>query len=238
MQGFFIVLNYIDLTRFPLRSKHFPNTTGECIRIAIIVRTLNPCISTRPRIGTMNFVHRNPLVCTSVGLTINRQLVAGIVNNPMTGHMYTAIKGRGAFLNGTKKLSVSGVNKLRDAMVLFELPAGANAVKKSVAKSNVAAMLDRAHAIRCPGPAALDIAWVAAGSADIFFHSGIHCWDMAAGVLLVREAGGSVYGINGEDFDIMGRNCLVAASRELAKEAIETIEKYESPREFPEKCIV
>ena len=220
MQGFFIVLNYIDLTRFPLRSKHFPNTTGECIRIAIIVRTLNPCISTRPRIGTMNFVHRNPLVCTSVGLTINRQLVAGnsiqcidgeplnlttatvstgIVNNPMTGHMYTAIKGRGAFLNGTKKLSVSvrnfisllnlgiikqyfqGVNKLRDAMVLFELPAGANAVKKSVAKANVAAMLDRAHAIRCPGPAALDIAWVAAGSADIFFHSGIHCWDMAAG---------------------------------------------------------
>ena len=117
----------------------------------------------------------------------------------MTGHLYTAIKGRGAFLNGTKKLSVSvrnfisllnlgiikqyfqGVNKLRDAMVLFELPAGANAVKKSVAKSNVAAMLDRAHAIRCPGPAALDIAWVAAGSADIFFHSGIHCWDMAAG---------------------------------------------------------
>ena len=66
-------------------------------------------------------------------------------------------------------------------MVLFELPAGANDTKKSVAKANVAALLDRAHAMRCPGPAALDIAWVAAGSADVFFHSGIHCWDMAAG---------------------------------------------------------
>ena len=59
-----------------------------------------------------------------------------------------------------------------------------------------------------------------------------------SGVLLVREAGGSVYGINGDDFDIMGRHCLVAASRELAMEAIEAIEKYETPREFPEKCIV
>ena len=54
----------------------------------------------------------------------------------------------------------------------------------------------------------------------------------------MREAGGSVYGINGDDFDIMGRNCLVAASEKLAKEAIEAIEKYETPREFPEKCIV
>ena len=76
---------------------------------------------------------------------------------------------------------LQGVDQLKDAMVLFELPAGANDVKKRVAKANVASMLDRAHAIRCPGPAALDIAWVAAGSADAFFHSGIHCWDMAAG---------------------------------------------------------
>ena len=88
------------------------------------------------------------------------------------------------FVNKVRQFQ--GVNQLKDAMVLFELPAGANDIKKRVAKANVAAMLDRAHAIRCPGPAALDIAWVAAGSADVFFHSGIHCWDMAAGKKLAQ----------------------------------------------------
>ena len=100
----------------PILDGHFKRRNSEFL------------IRASPSTGTMNFVHRNPLVCTSMGLAINRQLVAGtvtlffnihiehlnltisiagIVNNPMTGHMYTAIKGRGAFLNGTSKLSVS-----------------------------------------------------------------------------------------------------------------------------------
>ena len=64
------------------------------------------------------------------------------------------------------------------------------------------------------GPAAIDIAWVGSGSADGFFHFGIHCWDMAAGVLIIREAGGCVLGHNGDEFDLMGRGIVAAASEE------------------------
>ena len=122
--------------------------------------------------GTMNFIHSNPLVCTSIGLTINKKLVAGIVNCPMIGKMYTAIKGKGAMLNGETVLKVSGVKDISKAMMIMELPVGANQEKKSVAMANLSHMMDTAHAVRCPGPAALDIAWVGAGAADCYFHFG------------------------------------------------------------------
>ena len=121
--------------------------------------------------GTMNFVHSNPLVCTSVGLTINRKLVAGVINCPLVGLMYTAIKGKGAWVNG-KKLKISGVQDISKAMMIMELPVGANKAKKEVALANLTEMMDKAHSVRAPGPAALDIAWVGAGSADCFFHFG------------------------------------------------------------------
>jgi myo-inositol-1(or 4)-monophosphatase len=101
--------------------------------------------------GTMNFVHGNPLVCTSVGLAVNRRIIGGIVNCPVINHMYTAVKGQGAFLNGSKRLQTSGIKKLKDAMVLMELPSGAKDTKKNTALTNVTTFMDEAHAIRCPG---------------------------------------------------------------------------------------
>jgi len=121
--------------------------------------------------GTMNFIHSNPLVCTSVGLTINKKLVAGVVNCPLVGLMYTAIKGKGAWVNG-KKLKTSGVEDISKAMMIMELPVGANKDKKETAMANLTEMLDKAHAVRAPGPAALDISWVGAGASDCFFHFG------------------------------------------------------------------
>ena len=179
--------------------------------------------------GTMNFIHSNPLVCTSIGLTINKKLVAGIVNCPMIGKMYTAIKGKGAMLNGETVLKVSGVKDISKAMMIMELPVGANKEKQSVALANLGQVMERAHAVRCPGPATLDIAWVGAGAADCFFMfgeclsvrvrvrfrwldifiilplPGIHCWDMAAGALIVSEAGGVVLDPSGGEFDLMSR---------------------------------
>ena len=107
--------------------------------------------------GTMNFVHGNPLTCISVGLAINRRLVLGIVSVPMIGHTYTAIKGKGAFLNGDQPLRSSGVKKLKDAMVLMELPSGANNLKRETAMANVASLMTKAHAIRCPGSSPLKL---------------------------------------------------------------------------------
>jgi len=185
--------------------------------------------------GTLNFIHNNPLVCTSIGLAVNRRLVIGIINCPVIGFLYTARKGHGAFLNG-KKLSVSGVKKLEKAMVIMELPTGAKEEKREAGMKNLTQFLTRAHAIRCPGPAAMDIAFVGAGSADCYFHYGAHCWDYAAGAVIVTEAGGVVLDPSGKEFDYMSRNVLVAANTELAQQAVSLLTPYPTIRDFPEVC--
>ena len=148
------------------------NVSNDYSNILVKEYTNAPTWIIDPIDGTMNFIHSNPLVCTSIGLTINKKLVAGIVNCPMIDKMYTAIKGKGAMLNGETVVRVSGVTELSKAMVIMELPAGANKEKQSVALANLSQVLERAHAVRCPGPATLDIAWVGAGAADCFFMFG------------------------------------------------------------------
>ena len=148
------------------------NVSNDYSNILVKEYTNAPTWIIDPIDGTMNFIHSNPLVCTSIGLTINKKLVAGIVNCPMIGKMYTAIKGKGAMLNGETVLKVSGVKDISKAMMIMELPVGANQEKKSVAMANLSHMMDTGHAVRCPGPAALDIAWVGAGAADCYFHFG------------------------------------------------------------------
>jgi myo-inositol-1(or 4)-monophosphatase len=86
------------------------------------------------------------------------------------------------------------------------------------------------------GPAASDIAWIGAGSSDAFLHMGIHCWDMAAGVLIVTEAGGCVLNPNGTEFNLMGRQIVAAASEELAKEIVSKIMIFDVAPEFSEHC--
>ncbi len=99
----------------------------------------------------MNFVHSNPLVCTSIGLAVNKKIIGGLVNCPIIGKLYTAVKGRGSYLNGTERLQSSGITKLRDAMILMELPSGANDTKKNTALANITMLMAEAHAVRCPG---------------------------------------------------------------------------------------
>lgn len=214
----------------------FIGEEGEGSQGQIEKFTNNPTWIIDPIDGTMNFVHGNPLVCTSIGLAVNRRIVGGIVNCPVINHMYSAIKGKGAYLNNTKKLKSSGIKRIKDAMVLLEMPTGANSDKKEVALSNMSMLMDSAHAVRCPGPAAADIAWVGSGSADAFFHMGIHCWDMAAGVLIATESGGAVFHTDGTEFNLMGRQIVVAASQELAKEIVSKIKVYNIEPEFVDHC--
>ena len=187
--------------------------------------------------GTMNFVHSNPLVVTSIGLAINKKLVLGIIHAPIIGHMYTGITGKGAFMNG-ERIRVSGIKKLKEALVIMEISVGGNERKKNSCLANIEMLSEKAHAIRCPGPAALDIAWVGGGSADAYFHSGFHCWDMAAGIVIVREAGGVVHSVNGGQADLMSRGILVAATEELALELSKSIDVYSVEPEYPLPCPV
>jgi len=186
--------------------------------------------------GTMNFVHSNPLVCTSVGLTVNKKLVLGVVNCPLIGKLYHAVKGLGAFCNG-KKMGVSEVTDISRAMLIMELPAGANVEKKAIALHNLDHILEHAHAVRAPGPAAMDIAWVGSGSADGFFHQGIHSWDMAAGAIIVKEAGGTVLSTDGGEFDLMSRGIIVASSEALAKRICSFVKIYKTPRDQQSPCL-
>ena len=85
------------------------------------------------------------------------------------------------------------------------------------------------------GPSALDITWVGAGYADAFFLGALWCWDMAAGVVIVREAGGHVTSLDGSEFDLMSRGIIVAATKELAAEMADDIMKYQPSPEFEQK---
>eukprot|EP00096_Caligus_rogercresseyi_P008764 TRINITY_DN2834_c0_g1_i2.p1 TRINITY_DN2834_c0_g1~~TRINITY_DN2834_c0_g1_i2.p1 ORF type:complete len:291 (+),score=63.07 TRINITY_DN2834_c0_g1_i2:219-1091(+) len=195
----------------------------------------NPTWIIDPIDGTMNFIHNNPLFCTSMGLTINRRIVLGIVYCPMIDQLFTAIKGKGAHLNG-EVIHVSECRSPSKAMVICEVSCGKNELKKEANVETMKNLLKNVQAIRCPGPAALDMCWVGAGFADSFFHFGIHCWDMAAGAIIIREAGGVILDPSGSEFDFMGRSCLCASSNELAEGMQPLIVPFKVDRDFPDVC--
>ncbi|XP_064110664.1 inositol monophosphatase 1-like isoform X3 [Macrobrachium nipponense] len=142
--------------------------------------------------GTMNFVHSFPHTCISVGLWVNKDAELGIVYNPVLEQMFTAIKGEGAFLNG-EKLSVSGETELAKSLIFAEMGSSQDAEKMDTVITNLTTLLPKVHGLRGIGSAALDMCYVAAGWGEAYYHFGLCCWDMAAGYLIVREAGGVVY---------------------------------------------
>lgn len=180
--------------------------------------------------GTLNFVHGYPNVCVSIGLAINKELVVGIIYVPVPDLMFTAIKGKGAFLND-KKIHVSNVKNLTDALLILELSGGAIAERRQTYVDYVSAFLCHVHGIRSAGSAAYNMAMVALGGGDCYFEIGIHCWDMAAGAIIVREAGGVVFDTTGGEFDVMSRRVLCAASEELAKQVVPYIKQTSPARD-------
>ncbi|XP_059476088.1 inositol monophosphatase 1 [Neocloeon triangulifer] len=175
--------------------------------------------------GTMNFVHSFPHVCISIALLVNKVPEIGIITNPVLGQFFEARKGQGALLNG-KKIQVSAVKDLSKALLSYEVGTSRDPEKMKVVLKNVNTLVPLAHGIRCLGSAALNMAMVAMGASDSYIEFGIHAWDIAAGDLIVREAGGVVIDPAGGEFDVMSRRCLCASSIELAKEIVTHIEQY------------
>jgi len=165
--------------------------------------------------GTMNFVHGNPNCCISVGLSIDKEIQAGIVYCPSLDWMFTAIKGKGAFLNN-KRINVSGEKDLSKALIYTELGTHRDPVKTRIVLENLATVVPKVHGMRAWGSAALNMCSVAAGYGDSYFEVGIHCWDMAAGQIIITEAGGTVVDTEGGTLDLMNRRVLCASSVELA----------------------
>jgi myo-inositol-1(or 4)-monophosphatase len=161
--------------------------------------------------GTTNYAHGFPWFCSSIGLELDGELIAGVVHNPVHDELFTATKGGGAWLNGVR-LSVSARAPLANALLGTGFPYDC----ATDPANNFASFIDfqkSARGIRRAGAAALDLAYVAAGRLDGFWELKLKAWDVAAGVLLVREAGGVVTTFDGSAYDIF--NGRIVASNSL-----------------------
>lgn len=150
--------------------------------------------------GTTNYAHGFPWFCSSIGLELEGELVAGVIYNPVYDELFTATKGGGAYLNGVP-LSVSVRAPLKNTLLGTGFPYDC-ATDPANNFANFIAFQKKARGIRRAGAAALDLASVAAGRLDGFWELKLKPWDVAAGVLLVREAGGMVTTFDGSPYDI------------------------------------
>ena len=156
--------------------------------------------------GTTNFMHGNPNFAISIAAEINDRLEAAIVYSPITDEMFAAERGKGSFLND-KRIRVATRKKLSESILITGIPHLGRGNKELFIKE-MDMIIPEVAGIRRSGSAALDLAWIAAGRYDIFWERGLSIWDIAAGVLLVREAGGFAKGIDGSDKDLWEGNII------------------------------
>lgn len=161
--------------------------------------------------GTTNYAHGFPWFCSSIALEHERELVAAVIYNPIYDELFTATRGGGAYLNG-RRLSVSTQTPLKSALLGTGFPYDC-ASHPANNFANFIAFQKAARGIRRAGAAALDLACVAAGRLDGFWELKLKPWDVAAGVLLVREAGGMVTTFDGSGYDVF--NDRIVASNGL-----------------------
>jgi myo-inositol-1(or 4)-monophosphatase len=152
-----------------------------------------------PLDGTSNYVHRFPFYAVSIALQHERELIAGVIYDPTRDELFAATRGGGARLNG-EPISPSPAAALCEALVVVSLPVGIGADHPAVAR--MLKVLPAAQHIQRTGSAALNLAYVACGRIDAFWSTSLHPWDMAAGALIVAEAGGRVMRIDGGPLDI------------------------------------
>jgi myo-inositol-1(or 4)-monophosphatase len=164
-----------------------------------------------PLDGTTNFAHNYPFFCVSVGVEIEGELVAGAVFDPVRDELFAAARGAGATLNGTP-IRVSGITRVEDALLVTGFPYSVREHPETVLPL-FHAFLMRAQGVRRDGSAALNLCYLACGRFDGFWEGHLSPWDMAAGVLLVREAGGVVTDYAGQPFRLEARQILASNTR-------------------------
>ncbi|MFM8615434.1 MAG: inositol monophosphatase family protein [Alphaproteobacteria bacterium] len=189
-----------------------------------------------PLDGTTNFLHGIPHWAISVGVekriaADKTELVAGVVYNPASDEMFWAEKGVGAFLND-KRLRVSGRKDMREALCATGIPFGGVA-RKAEFSATLHKLMPQVAGVRRFGAAALDLAWVAAGRYDGFWELGLKPGDIAAGIVLVREAGGFVSDPDGNDpypsgMVVCGNQALQPKLREVVADGIAAVKAHQA----------
>ncbi len=157
--------------------------------------------------GTTNYAHGFPYYCVSIGLSIEGEIVAGAVYHPIWDEMYSAARGQGATLND-KAIRVSSVQELKRALLTTGFPY--DVIQSGSNYDYFKAMLHRAQGVRRAGSAALDLCQVACGRYEAFWEPGLSAWDVAAGGLIVQEAGGMVTDYRGNAFDPYAHEILAS----------------------------
>lgn len=176
-----------------------------------------------PLDGTTNFLHGVPVFAISVALEREGQIVAGLVYNPITDDMFIAEKGQGAYHNN-RRMRVAQRRQMADALVGCGVPHIGKPQYHKTFQRELSAVMARANNIRRMGAAAIDLAYVAAGRLDIYWERGLNAWDIAAGMLLVREAGGFVSEADGGE-DVLGTGSVCAGNEVLQRALLDILRK-------------
>jgi myo-inositol-1(or 4)-monophosphatase len=175
-----------------------------------------------PLDGTTNFLHGIPHFAISIGLQRDETIAAALVYNPATDELFTAERGKGAFLND-KRLRVSARRRLSDTVISCGLPHYGKG-DLALGRKEVAAVQQHVAGLRRFGAAALDLAWLAAGRVDGYWERNLSPWDIAAGLLLVREAGGYVTDLDGGDA-MLSKGHLVAGNEAVHRELLTVLKQ-------------
>ncbi|MDR1529541.1 MAG: inositol monophosphatase [Burkholderiales bacterium] len=168
-----------------------------------------------PLDGTTNFLHGLPQYCVSIAMATQKRVMHAVVFDPVRNDLFTASRGSGAFLND-RRIRVSKQTRLRDALIGTGFPFRENTPIDAYLEM-MRALFKSTAGLRRPGAAALDLAYVAAGYYDAFFELDLHIWDVAAGSLLVQEAGGLINDFHGEENFLFGGEVLAANPKIFAQ---------------------
>ena len=171
--------------------------------------------------GTTNFMHGNPNFAISIAAEIDNKLEAALIYSPITDEMFIAERGKGAFLND-KRIRGASRKKLSESILITGIPhLGRGDIDLFLREMKT--LIPEVAGIRRSGSAALDLAWVAAGRYDAFWERGLASWDIAAGILMIKEAGGYAQGINGKDSDMWDGN-IISGNEDILNALIEKLE--------------
>ena len=173
-----------------------------------------------PLDGTTNFLHGIPVFAISIALEREGEIVAGVVYNPAMDELFAAEKGRGAFVND-RRIRVAARREMTDCVFVTGIPHMGRPAHGDFIEQQRRVMKNSAG-VRRFGAAAIDLCWVAAGRFDGFWETGLSPWDMAAGILMVREAGGYVSDLS-DGQDMFGKTTIIAGNEIIRKKLLETV---------------
>ncbi|MCL2144375.1 MAG: inositol monophosphatase [Endomicrobia bacterium] len=165
-----------------------------------------------PLDGTVNFVHGVPVFCVSIALKYKKEIISGVIYSPVIKEIFAAEKGKGAYLNG-KKIKVSRIKDLIRSLAVTGFPYYVRKKSKRVIENFTNIMMNT-QGMRRLGSAALDLAYVACGRFEFFWEEGLKPWDIAAGALIVKEAGGIVSDYEGSK-DFIFKDTMLASNNKI-----------------------